>query len=268
MSLISVYMVVYNEELFVGEAIDSILNQTYKDFEFVILDDGSTDRTPDILARCKDKRVKVHHQKNIGRPKARNLAVKLTKGNYIAVLDADDVSLPTRLEKECEFLESNKKVALVGSAYNDIDEQGNILRTVYYPTTDEELRKEMVKYNPFFHSSVMFRREVLDHVGYYDENFKYSQDYEFFSRIAMKYKIANLSEVLGNRRIHKKNLKYKNRQAITFDYLAHLRAIQRLSNSKFDYIYLFKSLIKYVLPLEVYHTIKWKVFKFIKFYYN
>lgn len=124
---ISVVMSVYNGERYLGEAVESIFNQTFSDFEFIIINDGSTDRTPEILTEIDDPRAKVINQPNRGLTASLNRAIRLAKGEYIARMDADDISEPTRLERQVEVLDRDPDVVLVACWYEVIDEKGNFL---------------------------------------------------------------------------------------------------------------------------------------------
>jgi len=233
---VSVIMTVYNEEEYVRESVTSVLNQTYKDFELVVVNDGSTDRTQEILENeFNDRRVKVFSQENKGRIRALNRAIELSMGEYIAILDADDYCLPERLKKQVRFLDRNPDVAVVGTAYYRYDEIRGENWIRRYPTEDEKIRKEMSKYIPLCNSSVMIRKACLEEVGYYSEELDALQgieDMELWIRIAKKFKLANLDEPLVSRKIRKDSFFYKSiRQSDRNRALArlNLRAAKELS---------------------------------------
>lgn len=194
---ISVVMSVYNGEKYLDQSIKSILNQTFKDYEFIIIDDGSTDYTSKILSSYKDERIKiVKNEKNIGLTKSLNLGIRLAKGEYIARQDADDISDPSRLEKLFNVFEKDKYLGLVGSSFKIIDSNHRILRIVNVPTAEEDIRNIILDHNPFCHGSVMFKREVINKIGGYREFFRYAQDYDLWLRISENYRILNIGEVL------------------------------------------------------------------------
>jgi glycosyltransferase involved in cell wall biosynthesis len=201
MPRVSVVMAVYNEERYIGEALDSILAQHFADFEFIVVDDGSTDRTVEILKGCNDPRLKVFRQSNSGQSLALNQGIKLAWGPYIARMDGDDVSLPDRLAKEVRFLDSHPEVGLVGTWCLKIDESSGKRRLQSLPETDAAIRRFMLRDNPFIHSSVMVRKDALDRVGLYDRSFVW-QDYDLWVRIARFYRLANIGEPLILRRKH------------------------------------------------------------------
>lgn len=204
MSKVTVLMAVYNREKFVCDAIDSILSQTFREFEFLIVNDGSTDGTRNLIAAYNDERIRlVDNDYNLGIPKSLNKGLALARGELIARLDSDDISKPERLAKQISFLNKNPETVLVGSQYEEIDEQGNSLGEAELPCKSSLLRWGLLFYTPFLNSSVTFRRkEVLENVGSYNEIFEYSQDHELLTRIARKYPIANLKECLVKYRVH------------------------------------------------------------------
>ncbi len=201
---VSVIMSVYNSEKYLEEAINSVLNQTFQDFELIVIDDGSTDNSRRILEsyRRHSKIKMLINKHNEGVAAARNKALKISKGKYIAVIDADDIALPQRLEKEVRYLDKHPEIGLVGSFYYVIDENGKILKLITVPTTNEEIQEILIKHNCFAHSSIMFRRECLDTVGGYREAFQYALDYDFILRISEKYKVAIIPEPLCAWRIN------------------------------------------------------------------
>ena len=192
---VTVLMSVYNGEKYLKEAIDSILNQTFNDFEFLVVNDGSTDKTEDILQAYDDLRIKIiNNGKNIGLTKSLNKGLKLAKGEYIARMDADDISMPGRLEREVEFLDKNPAVGLVGTYYLMINRKGNVLHTMKCLTESVELKEKLLRNNQFCHGSVMFRAECIKNLGSYREEL--GQDYDLWLRISENYEVANIFEFL------------------------------------------------------------------------
>jgi len=206
---ISVVMSVYNGEKYLRGAIESILNQTFKDFEFIIINDGSIDRTSEILESYDDPRIILVYQEHLGLTKSLNKGITLAKGTYIARQDADDISLPERLEKQIEFLEKHKNVALLGTAANIIDERGFHFKTIEFPCDYSSIRKGMKKFNHFVHGSVMFKRQCFFEAGGYRELFPTAQDYDLWLRFVEKYKAVNLSTHLYGRRINPSSVSLK-----------------------------------------------------------
>jgi len=198
---ISVVMSVYNGEKHLRESIESILNQTSTDFEFIIVNDGSTDASPQIIKSYDDARTRIiNNKKNIGLTKSLNKAIKEARGEYIARQDADDISLPNRLELQLEFLEKHPEVALLGTGIYVINENGDeIEKRIMHPNP----KKSLLKGNRFIHGSVMFRKSVIDELGAYNETLKYSQDYELWLRMSKKYNVRNLTAPLYKLRMHR-----------------------------------------------------------------
>jgi len=193
---VSVVMSVYNGEKHLREAIDSILNQTFTDFEFIIINDGSTDRTKEILESYFDPRIRLFHQKNIGLTKSLNRGLEIVRGEYIARQDADDISEQERLYHEVKLLDNNSEVGLVGTYASFIDRNGKQMSVWKTPENHGDIKSGLMKENCFCHGSVMFRKNCIDTVGYYREYFKYTQDYDLWLRISELYKVANINKVL------------------------------------------------------------------------
>ncbi len=198
MSKVSVVMSVYNDSAHLKEALESVLNQTFFDFEFLITDDGSTDESSKILDEyaAKDARVKVLHQTNIGLTKTLNSSIKKASGIYIARMDSDDVSLPNRLVEEVKFLDSHSEVAAVSCFAKVIDAEGKEIGEHRPGVAHEEIKKLIFFSGQLCHPAVMFRKDAFLALGGYDENFRYAQDLELWFKFIAKYKVANIPEFL------------------------------------------------------------------------
>ncbi len=220
--LISVVMVVRNVDRFLAEAIESILRQTFTEFEFIIADFGSTDGCKSIIAgyAAKDSRIKFHEILPFGLIEARNTACSLAQGRYIALMDADDVSLPNRLEWEFAFMEEHPEVGVLGGATEWIDAAGRPLRVVRFPTDDREIRLELAARCPFSHPAVVIRSEAFALVGGYRPVFVQAEDYDLWLRIAEHFKVANLEQVVLKYRIHTYQLSLRKRMQQTLCVLA------------------------------------------------
>jgi len=202
---VSVVMSVYNGARFLSQAVDSILSQTFGDLGFIIVDDGSTDKTPAILDGYTDPRiVHLRNERNIGLTRSLNKALALARGRYIARQDADDFSVPERLAKQVNYLDAHAKVGLLGSAVSCVTEDLHSSETWRPMTENAELQKALIADNRFFHGAVMFRRIcVEDTGGWYREDLPYAQDYDLWLRMAEAWDIANLPEVLYCYRKHR-----------------------------------------------------------------
>ena len=197
---VSIIMPVYNAEKYLREAIVSILNQTFTVFEFIIVYDPSLDNSLNIINRYSDARIWIiENKKRIGLVKSLNKALKYAHGEYIARQDADDISLPNRLELQLEFLEKYPEVALLGTGIYVINENGE---TIEKRIMHLNPKKSLLKGNRFIHGSVMFRKSVIDELGTYNELFKNSEDYELWLRFSQKYDVNNLILPLYKLRSH------------------------------------------------------------------
>lgn len=195
---VSVVMAVYNGERHLYETISSILSQTFTDFEFLIINDGSTDSTAELLAGMTDPRIIVlHNDQNQGLPYSLNKGLARACGQYIARIDVGDLAVPERLKKQVSFLERHPEVGIIGTGYSRIDENGQELGIKRNPSSDLEIRWMSLLKNPFFHPTVMLRKDVLDrHNLAYDPTFHTSQDYELWTRLLEHTQGANLDELL------------------------------------------------------------------------
>jgi len=195
---VSVLMAVYNGERYVAEAVESILAQTYRDFEFVIVDDGSTDGSRNVIERHSDSRIRlVPSAENSGLAAALNRGLAVCRGFLVARQDADDVSEPDRLARQVAYLEAHPDVAVVGSWYRKIDPEGQDLGLRRLACEPLDVRWAMLFHCPLIHSAVMFRRAPLVERGWeYDSSIKYGEDYALWSRVMEELAIANVAEPL------------------------------------------------------------------------
>jgi len=196
--LVSVVLPVRNGAADLPKAMDTILAQTFTDFELIVVNDGSTDGTAAVLDAIRDPRVRLVHQESTGLARALNRGISLARGRYIARQDHDDWAKPTRLEKQVAFMEANPDCALVGTCAEIWVGNQPTERVHDFPAEDAALRFELLFNNPFVHSSVMMRKSALDAVGGYstDPARQPPEDYELWSRLARRYKVANLPERL------------------------------------------------------------------------
>lgn len=199
---ISVLMPVYNAEKFLKEAIDSILNQTFKDFEFLIINDASTDRSKEIILSYKDPRIRYfENNKNLGVARTLNRGLRLAKGEYIARMDADDISFPDRFKKQVEFMEKNPQVAICGTWLQLINNKANDIWRC--PSDHETIKSLSLFYSSIYHPTVLICSKTLKKNNLsYNPSFIHAEDYELWARIMEKAKAANLKEVLLFHRIH------------------------------------------------------------------
>jgi glycosyltransferase involved in cell wall biosynthesis len=190
-------MSVYNGERFLCQALDSILRQTFADFELIVIDDASTDGTASILDRYAEPRlVRIRNDENLGLTRSLNRGLAASRGALIARQDADDISAPDRFRQQVAFLDDHPEIGLLGTRYELIDQNERVLEVVPVPTADSELQDRLLHLNPFCHGSVMLRRECLEKAGGYRELFRVTQDYDLWLRMAECCKLANLDGVL------------------------------------------------------------------------
>ena len=200
--LVSVIMPVFNGEKYLRDAIESILLQTYSKFELVIINDASTDSSLEIMRTYDDPRIRIlDNPVNMGLAGVRNRGLKEARGEYVAFLDCDDISMPARLEKQVCHFEANPEVGLCGTWTRTFGD--TVAHEWRYPTHPEFLRCRMIFDNPFATSSVMLRREVLFPMQiYFNIHFPPAEDYEFWERLSKHCRVVNLPEVLNLYRIH------------------------------------------------------------------
>jgi glycosyltransferase involved in cell wall biosynthesis len=193
-------MPVYNGERYLKEAIDSILNQTFGDFEFIILNDGSTDNTKKIITSYDDSRiVYIENEKNLGIVKTLNKGIDNTKGKYIARMDADDISLPERFEKQIALMERYEDIDICGTWIMYMG-RGNIWKI---PEYDIEAKLTLIYGSSFAHPTVMIRKKIFDkYFIRYDEKFLGAEDYKMWIDMSKIAKFYNIQEVLLNYRVH------------------------------------------------------------------
>jgi len=198
-------MPVYNGEKYLKQSLDSVLNQYFADFELILINDGSTDSSINIINSYDDERIRLITQTNSGPVIARRTGIEVAKGEFIAILDADDISTPERLLKQIEFLEKNKEYLLVGSNFKIIDQDNCIRYKSHMPEKYESIRKLIYMGSPFCHSTVVFRKAIFSEFNY-DLEIPLAEDYNLWFNILKKYKCANLPDYLVYYRIHNSNV--------------------------------------------------------------
>lgn len=213
MAEVSIIMPVYNGEKFLEEAIQSILHQTYQHWELLIINDGSTDKTHHIIQKyLSDTRITyIHKSKNDGIVKALNDGIDAAKGKYIARMDADDISLPNRLEKQFHFLEKNPDVVVCGSNYYTL--KGNKRNIIRVAHADAYLKTQLFFSTPFCHPTVMMNKSKAGKELLYKEEFRHAEDYELWTRLAFKGKFHIMEDALYVYRDHPNQVSYE-QQAI------------------------------------------------------
>ena len=200
-------MPVYNGEKYLREAIDSILNQTFTDFEFLIIDDGSTDNSLEIINSYQDPRINlIKNNDNQGLIYSLNRGLALAKGKYIARMDSDDISSPERLCVQIKFLDENPTIGLVGSSVQIIDNNKNHSSIVEFPLTHFIIQWSLCFYSPFAHPSTMIKKEILKQANGYSSQAVYVEDYDLWQRLSKITELSNLPQILLYLRKHDNNL--------------------------------------------------------------
>lgn len=251
MPKISVIMPVFNQEpSYLRLATESILVQTFSDFEFIIIDDGSRDEITAILSEYshRDERIRLlRNEKNSGIIVSLNRGIDASRGEYIARMDSDDISLENRLERQLRFLEEHPDHVLVGTNAITIDEDGRETGSLVFPEGYRSIIDTILLRNPILHPTWFVKRALFEEAGRYDEDAPRIEDYEFLLRIAPKYKIANLPEKLLRYRFNQSGISFKKnklqeKQAL----IIRFKALRRYGYPIWQTIYLFRPLFLYI----------------------
>lgn len=223
---ISVVMSVYNEENFIGAAIKSILIQTYPHFEFIIIDDGSTDSTGEIIKSFNDERIIYKKIENVIFSKALNVGISVAKYDLIARMDGDDIALPERFEKQISFLKNNPDVKILSSAYAFFI--GDSVTQIYHPfQEDSEIKRKLNYQNPLTHPGIMFNKAHAAKYNFYNESLDCFEDVDLWQRMRADTKFKNLDEVLILRRLKENSL-------TNFEYTKPKEFIEKVFFKNFD----------------------------------
>ena len=234
--VVSVAMVVRNMQRFVGEAIESILNQSFRDFEFVIVDFGSTDLSRSIISRyqAQDGRLKLHVIPPCRLPEARNASCFLSQGRYVALMDADDIAFPDRLERQVAYLDQHPEIALVGGAIECTSSSGLARFTRHFPLADAEIRVALKSSTALHQTTVMMRREVFHAVKGYRNAFALAEDYDLWLRVVEHFSVANLADPVVYYRIHPGQVSVQKLRQEVMCWLAAREAAQIRARGGFD----------------------------------
>ncbi len=204
--LVSVLMSVYNGERYVRFAIESILHQTFTDFEFLIIDDGSNDESVPLIQGFRDSRIRlVRNGRNLGLVASLNRGLEMARGAYVARMDADDISMPERLQRQVDFMDANPEVDICGAWLEAFEGRDKSIWAP--PLSDEEIKANLVFESVVYHPTVMMRHTVFsDLAARYDEDYPYAQDYELWCRLSRSCRFANIGEVLLRYRLHERSV--------------------------------------------------------------
>lgn len=241
----------HNGDLYLESAIDSLIAQSYKNYEIIFFDNCSTDNSLKIIKNYKDSRIKIIENKRfISLPEARNEAIKYSKGEFIAILDTDDLAEYNRIEKQIEFMLMNTEISLISANCNFIDENSRIISQTNIPTQQKDIKKKVYWSYPFNNPTLFFRRSIFFTVGGYDTKYKFINDYAFVINVISVSKVSNLELYLGSYRVHQNNLSSKYNIDMKIEHVTFL--IKLLSDPKnktklITLYYIFKSIIKILI---------------------
>jgi glycosyltransferase involved in cell wall biosynthesis len=256
-------MAVYNGMPYLEEAVDSVLKQTYKNFEFIIVNDASTDKSWKFLKSIKDKRlVLLQNKKNMGLANSLNKALRLSRGDFIARMDADDISLPKRLEIQLNFMTKNPNIDLCGTWVDKINAEGEKVGETKYPQKDKSIKKLLAWKPSIVHPTFFAKVKFFKQLGNYDPRFDYAEEYELLMRAGDRFKMANIPQKLLKWRLWDKRrsrLSWEKMEKVDFE-------IKRLAYKRGDfgkhYIIVLgaKYFIAYILP----YNLKLRIFNVLK----
>lgn len=265
--LVSVVMSVFNAEKYVRKAIESILDQTLKNIEFIIINDASKDDSLKVIRYFmrKDKRIRlINNTHDLKLAPSLNIGVSIAKANLIARMDPDDISLPQRLEEQYFFMKKHPTIAVVGTDILIVNENGEKIWERKYPTDSKDIKKVMLRYAPFAHPTVMFKKNVFQEFGGYNQKIKLCEDVDFWFRIGTKYKFGNIPKkllkyTLSNTSHTQRNLK----QTELLGLKLKINAVRNLGYkpSLYDIIYnILQFLTLWIMPpgfrVKVYNAIR------------
>jgi glycosyltransferase involved in cell wall biosynthesis len=249
--LVSVVIPVYNSEAYISKALESVLHQTYKNLEVIVIDDGSKDRSWETIQhyiKTDNRIIALNNGSNIGIAKTRNKALRIFHGIYLAPLDSDDVWESLKIQKQVDFLNKNRDVGIVGTNVDIINEKSKKLFTRVYPRNFSKITKDISVKNPFCQSSVMIRRSIIKKVGFYDESLETSEDYDYWFRIIRVCNGENIQEPLTYYRARSGQLKQEKLKSLVLNTLKIKRryifdrryfSINSLTRYLFEYLLLF-----------------------------
>ena len=250
---VSIVLTVFNGEKYLEKSIFSVLSQSFNNFEFIIVDDGSTDKSLYKIKNINDPRIQIIEQKNQVQTSALINGIKKTKGELIARIDHDDYSLPNRLMHQVEFMNSHPGAVLCGSRWEELYGDDLHPQGIKFVQTNGDLKKIISYFNPFAHSAVMFRRDAYFKVGGYNKLYSIGMDFDLFSRLMKVGHVHNLDEALTIVRMHNDSISKKSSRLKTLECLKiRYRAYRNFGGNPLltSYFYL-KSILGLAIPLKI-----------------
>lgn len=256
--MVTVLMSVYNGERFLKEAIESILTQTFTDFEFLIINDGSKDNSVKIIESYDDPRIRlINNEKNLKLIASLNKGVSLARGRYIARMDCDDISMPERLEKEVNFLENNHDYGLVGTWYTVIDGESKDQYNRSYPSSNDLIKLFLSLNCPLAHGSIMGRTELFKQNSYGSKEYPAVEDYELWVRMSKTTKIHNIPEYLFKYRVYGESFSDSKTQ------LMYNQTLELSKKSYKENVDMYKKLIREQILSDAYKQEKGEAIEYI-----
>lgn len=248
--VISIIMPVFNQAQYVKAAIDSIINQSFKNWELIIIDDASTDATVECVKLFTDIRIILFRNKiNLGISSSVNKGLSIARGTYIARMDADDISLPNRLDTQINYLKKYPNIGLVGSWAKLISSDGKVFGIKKFPELDKQLKKMFHYMNPIIHPTVMFRKDLISLTGLYNQGLEGAEDYDLWLRFAKVTKLANIPMSLIKYRLHADNVSFSSTNRVRLAYAkVQIRKFTMYGYPFWEVIFGLKSLVAMLLP--------------------
>lgn len=250
--LISVIMSVYNDEKYIHDSINSIINQSYSNIEFLIIDDNSSDNSAGIISDYSKKDSRILYFKNEhnkGLTENLNYLISKCSGKYIARMDADDISSNNRLKIQTSYLESHPNIDVLGGAVQEFDDFNNLFSIRTYPTNPSDVKKQIAISSPLCHPTVVFRKRIFDNGIRYNKKYKTTQDLDlWFKLITLGYKIANISDVVLKFRLNNDIANRRSNKKSTNEFVIYFNGIYNLYGLNYRLIYPLIRLIFRFLP--------------------
>jgi glycosyltransferase involved in cell wall biosynthesis len=237
--MVSIMMCAYNRAHYLPQAIESVLMQNYKGWELLVLDDASIDNTAEVMkSYANEPRIRyMKHLQNKGLAENRNFGLKESKGEYVAILDSDDYWTDTnKLTSQVNFLSQNKEYGLIGTYGKTVNEKDEVISNLNYEVEDKKIRKKILFYHQFLHSSVIFVKKLMTEAGGYNEAFAPAEDYDLILHIGKKHKMKNLSESMVNYRIHAGNSSSNEKEKRIKHAKLHLNIIKKYKKDYPNYL--------------------------------
>lgn len=262
--MVSVVMAVFNGAEYIRESLHSILNQTFQDFELIIVDDASTDNTVNVIKEYKDDRiVLICNDENMKLPKSLNKGIKFARGKYIIRMDADDICMPNRFAKQVSFMEKHPDIAASSGNYYTIDDRGKIkrkfgLKIRSWRLTGKMLNRYVLIPSPLVHPAAIIRKKIFDEGILYNEDYTSAQDYELWLNIHRFYKLGNIPDVILKYRIHEKSISVSKRKK---QLLNAYKIFQKYSAKKISFDD-FKNIMRFEYTYNPIHSAKMFYFVF------